>query len=197
MSPKFPRTKVVNSTEIVKYLESVPDADNKSECVVIMFYYPWDYYSVQVALHYNALGRYYPHLHVLAFNAYNHNGINMRFGLVGVPTILFLQNGKAIGKLSEDIRLMSIDSLAEFIWKLSGLRPSANPMVHKEDYFGPLPIRVVKQPDYALYLSWFFVIVSTLGYLISNASRLGYLTKINDWLRTTWRDANAHHEHLD
>jgi hypothetical protein len=58
---------VENSTEN-------PIPKNSSTCSIILFYYPWCIFSAKAAPHFNAIGRLFPGLNVLALDAYTNNG---------------------------------------------------------------------------------------------------------------------------
>ena len=45
-----------------------------NECVLLLLYFAWCPHSVKIAPFYNAIGRSYPQLHVMAMDSYNHNG---------------------------------------------------------------------------------------------------------------------------
>ena len=63
--------RMANSTLVSQLVEP---ASNGSRCVVLLFYYPWCIFSAKAAPHFNALGRIYPQLEVMALDAYAHNG---------------------------------------------------------------------------------------------------------------------------
>ena len=63
---------IINSTELIKKLSSRNSSD--SNCVVVMFYAPFCMFSAQTAPHYNALGRVYPQLDILAIDAFKYSG---------------------------------------------------------------------------------------------------------------------------
>ena len=65
--------RLVNSSEILEFLDLVPNA-TRSRCTVVLFYYPSCVFSSRAAPHFNALGRIFPQIHVLALDAYSHNG---------------------------------------------------------------------------------------------------------------------------
>jgi len=54
-------------------LESLPSR-NSSQCSLVLFYYPWCTFSAKAAPHFNAIGRLFPGIHVLALDAYSNNG---------------------------------------------------------------------------------------------------------------------------
>ena len=67
------KVQLVNSSEILEFLDSVPNT-TRSRCAVVLFYYPSCVFSCKAAPHFNALGRLFPQIHVLALDAYSHNG---------------------------------------------------------------------------------------------------------------------------
>lgn len=60
--------KIVNGTELLNRI-SFKTNESSSDCVLVMFFAPWCHFSAQTAPHYNALGRAYPNLDVLAVDA--------------------------------------------------------------------------------------------------------------------------------
>lgn len=115
----------------------------------------------------------------------------MRFGLVGVPTILFFQNGKVIGKFNNSNP--SIDAFVSFVTQLTGLNPDPNVNISLEDLSGPVPVVPQESQDIVLLISTLFLFLM-FSYLIIKSA---YFKRFVEYLRNTWREAEAHHEHLD
>ena len=65
-----------NSTSLDAFNSTVMmvDPKNESVCSIVLFYYPWCIFSAEAAPHFNAIGRLFPGLHVLALDAYTNNG---------------------------------------------------------------------------------------------------------------------------
>ncbi|XP_074594686.1 thioredoxin domain-containing protein bug [Brevipalpus obovatus] len=184
--------KLVNSSQLFDYLTNASSSQsNQSSCHLILFYYPWCPFSAQAAISYNALGALYPQIHVLALDAYEHNSINMRFGLVGIPTILFFHSGKMIAKFNHTE--VTLENLNSFLKRITGLEPDDTVKIEDLDLTGPVPIVPEPMTDYVLIVSSLFLFIS-LVYLIIKST---IFKKISDSIRNTWREAEAQHEHLE
>lgn len=195
---------------LLNHLQQSQNATS-SECTIVMFYYKWCVFSSAAAPHYNALGRLYPQFNVLAVDAYGHNrlvknylhylidyliifivsSINMRFGLVGVPSILLFRNGTVVGKFNESHP--TILNFVSFVTNLTGISPTGPVNVTEEDYIGPLQSSPQSRIDFLLLFSSFFVLICLL-YLFSK-TRLWKITV--ETIRNNWREAEAQHEHFD
>lgn len=115
----------------------------------------------------------------------------MRFGLVGVPSILFLFNGKVIAKYNDSDP--SLEGFVSFVHKVSGLSPASSPILIEEDYNGPVPCSPQVTLDYVLTLSWLFVI-GCFAYLFGKSAMFKGIVQS---LVNTWREAEAQHQHVD
>lgn len=61
----------------------------------------------------------------------------MRFGLVGVPSVLFLHNGKVVAKYNDTDP--TLEGYVSFISVVAGIEPSGGPVViTEEDQLGPV-----------------------------------------------------------
>jgi thiol-disulfide isomerase/thioredoxin len=189
-NPENPGVNLVNSTGIAEYLESEPNA-TQSRCALVLFFYPWCPFSAKTAPHFNALGRIYPQLHVLALDAYAHNSINMRFGLVGIPSILLFRNGKMVAKFNDSDP--SVEGFVSFVQKVTGLSPELEPVVLEEDNAGPVPTVPEKRLDLVLLLSWLFIGLC-FAYFFGTST---LFKRIAESVRNNWREAEAQREHLD
>ncbi|XP_015795012.1 thioredoxin domain-containing protein 15 [Tetranychus urticae] len=184
----------VSGVEIVnakRFLELVTPKGNESTCVLALFYYPWCAFSAKSSRDFNAIGKLFPQLNVIALNAYLHNSINMRFGLVGIPTVLFFHNGKIVAKYNSTES--SLLSMVSFIYRLTGLEPDLTVNLTEDDWTSPLPTIPQVTIDYVLILSSVFLLF-TVCYLIGRSS---IFAKIIESIRNTWREAEAQHQHLD
>lgn len=115
----------------------------------------------------------------------------MRFGLVGVPTILFFHNGKVVAKYNSTET--SLLSLVTFIYRLTGFEPNLSVFKTEDDWTSPLPTTPQPSVDYVLILSAIFLLLTTF-YLIGRST---ILKKIIDSIRNTWREAEVQHQHVD
>ncbi|RWS02370.1 thioredoxin domain-containing protein 15-like protein, partial [Dinothrombium tinctorium] len=184
------QVKLVNSTKLLESLKSHSN-NSKSECIIVMFYYSWCPFSAKAAVAFNALPRLYPEIHMFAIDAYVHNSINMRFGLVGIPSFLFFHGGKVVGKYNDSDP--SIEGFISFIHKITGLQTSSEPMITEEDKLGPVPTIPEQRLDYVLIISFLFITLS-ISYLIGKTT---IFQRMIENVRNTWREAEAQHEHLD
>lgn len=114
----------------------------------------------------------------------------MRFGLVGIPTILFFHNGKMVAKFNNTEPTKEL--LFAFIKHVAGLEPDPNVNITELDWSGPVPTTVEPISDYVLTISSIFLFVS-LFYLTVKST---VFKKIVESIRNTWREAEAH-QHLD
>src|SRR6266487_4610349 len=68
---------------------------------------------------------------------YQPTRINMRFGLVGIPSILLFHNGKVVAKYNDSEP--TLDGFVSFIHKVTGINPLSSPILIEEDNLGPVP----------------------------------------------------------
>lgn len=117
----------------------------------------------------------------------------MRFGLVGVPTILFFHNSKIVAKFNDSDP--TIENLVSFVNRVAGLNPAGpgDIEVTEEDRTGPVPSVVEHRPDYVLILCWIFVSLCACHFVI----RSTVFKRFADYVRHNWREAEAQHEHRD
>ncbi|CAG2181243.1 unnamed protein product, partial [Oppiella nova] len=129
---------LVNSSKLNQYLESKPNISQSTgaECALVIFYYKWCPFSAKYAKHFNALARVYPQFHVLAIDAYGLNSVNMRYGLVGIPSVLFFHNGKVVGKVNDSEP--TVDGFVTYISQLTGMSPVGSTNITESDLSGPL-----------------------------------------------------------
>ena len=116
----------------------------------------------------------------------------MRYGLVGVPSILFFHNGKVVGKFNETDP--SLNSMVSYIEELTG--HSVDPkvvFVTHDDMEGPVKVDNDFRTDYLLVFCWIFFIIC-LVYLFFQSS---LFKSIVETIRNNWREAEAQHEHID
>ena len=115
----------------------------------------------------------------------------MRYGLVGVPTILFFHNGKIVGKLNDSNP--TIEGFVSYIQQLTGLSPVKSTELIDEDLAGPLSSTVEPRFDYLLLMAWIFTSLC-LSYLFAKSNLFKYAIEA---VRNNWREAEAQHEHID
>lgn len=115
----------------------------------------------------------------------------MRYGLVGVPSILFFHNGKIVGKFNDSDH--TIDGFVNYINTLTGILPITEPHISEEDKLGPLSSVPQPKIDYLLILSWIFC-MACFAYMFTKSN---LFKTIVETVRNTWREAEAQHEHID
>nr|XP_027202486.1 thioredoxin domain-containing protein 15-like [Dermatophagoides pteronyssinus] len=200
--------------------------ETSGQCSIMIFYYNWCRFSSAAAPKFNAIGRLYPQMYIMAIDAYYHYSITIRFGVSGVPSIYFLYNGRAVAKYNRtDI---TMDGLHEFIHSLTSLEPiqpnitdnnyedsdnednnqneeNENKTSNTKQYWknitendlnGPLVISMENQQNYLLIFCWKFCLIV----LFYHFFRSNLFTKIKDHVRSMWNEwaqTVQHHEHTD
>lgn len=114
----------------------------------------------------------------------------MRFGLVGIPSILFFNNGKMIAKFNNTEPTK--ESLFAFIKHVSGLEPDSSINITELDWSGPVPTVPEPITDYVLALSSLFLFFAIFYVTIKST----IFKKLVESVRNTWREAEAH-QHMD
>lgn len=64
----------------------------------------------------------------------------MRFGLVGVPSVLFIHNGKVVAKYN-DTSDPTLEGYVAFIATVAGLEPTGEVIITEEDQRGPVSVQ--------------------------------------------------------
>ncbi|KAK7491239.1 hypothetical protein BaRGS_00017510 [Batillaria attramentaria] len=148
--------RVVNSTVLLELL-SFDKNQSVSDCVLVMFYAPWCHFCAATAPHYNALGRAFPQLDVLAVDTVHFSNLNARFGTVAVPNIMLFHQSRSAVRFNHTER--HFDTLVQFIKNTTGLEPNATVTITEEDFHGPLSSTPTEETDYLLWLAWIFLVV--------------------------------------
>ncbi|XP_022110789.1 uncharacterized protein LOC110990193 [Acanthaster planci] len=204
--------KIVNNTEMMELVSSVyhpPSQDNSSSvlggyCAFVMFYAPWCKFSAKAAPAFNAIGRAFPDLEVLAIDAFQYNSLNTRFGIVAVPNVLLFHNSKPVMRFNYSQR--TFDVFSGFIRNFTGLEPNSSVQVSEEDYLGPVPSVATEESDYALWLSWLFLITVLLWFLQQQVGSIimDRIRVFAIYARQVWRTGELYdqvgvlvHEHHD
>lgn len=116
----------------------------------------------------------------------------MRFGLVGVPSILLLQTSKLIAKYNDSDP--SIEGLVSFVTKTTGLNPVGEPVITEQDLEGPVPTKPEPRIDSILIISWIFVLACLSYFFYKSATFKRFI----EFVARNWREAEAqqhfHHE---
>lgn len=63
-----------------------------------------------------------------------------------------------------------------------GMKPISSVSIQDSDYEGPLPSQLSQDIDYALWLSWVFIIVCILGSIIKSEKGIQFYTALKDLL---------------
>ncbi|XP_789080.1 uncharacterized protein LOC584108 [Strongylocentrotus purpuratus] len=198
---------MVNSSELVRLVSQRPNAsaianssaeastntsDNSSQssenvCVVVMFFATSCRFSAATAPHYNAFGRAMSAVDVLAFDINQSNGVNSRYGIVAVPSIVLFHNGKLAARFNESQR--SLESMMDFVHNLTGLPVNKSVTVLEGDHEGPVPTTAVIGPDYFLWFSNTFLFLCALRLLQQKvgAAVRAKITAIQEYVVQVWR----------
>jgi len=186
----------INSTDGMAANEtgSVPSEGHESECLTVLFYFDWCPFSQAAAPAYNALARAFPSLNVWAIDTHSKNSINMRFGLVGVPSVLFFHRGRMIAKYNGTT--VSLDGLTSFVSRVSNLRPVDGVEVTDEDLVGPVPGLHGSRTSFNYVLAFAVLFLTSVSGFFLVHSPLW--TRLKEAVHRTWREAGeAQHEHAE
>lgn len=148
------RVIIVKADELMQWINTTEDNETDS-CAVVLFYTEYCPFCAKLAPLYNALGRVYNNLPVLAVDAYKQHSLNTRFGIVAVPTILLFHTGKPVLKFNSSV---SLDDMRTFIKNNTGVEGNFTLQISEEDYLGPLKNKPVDETDYYLLLSVLFLL---------------------------------------
>lgn len=144
-------------------LGNVIAAMNRTKvCGLLLFYSPYCEFCTNLAPLYNAVGRSYNDVLVLASDAQNVMGISAKYGIVGIPTILLFHSGKAVAKYN---RSRTVADFKQFILQLTGVLPTIPFNITNEDNVGPLTSTLKESRDYYLIFSICFIIFLLLKLL--------------------------------
>uniref|UniRef100_T1JD07 Thioredoxin domain-containing protein n=1 Tax=Strigamia maritima TaxID=126957 RepID=T1JD07_STRMM len=185
-----PTVFIVNSSVMLGAV--VPETNiSANECALVLFFAPWCHFSALAAPHFNALARLYPTFHLFAINAIKFNGLNTRYGIAAVPTLVLFHNGRAIAKFNETV--YSLDNFVQFVGKYTSSQTDGIINVTSADFFGPLPSTPSNETDYVLIIVWTFIFAcATFGFVKST-----FCCRIVEVIRNNWREAEAQHEHVE
>lgn len=193
---------IVNATRLMELLILEPGPSNRSRndkdgkqlpgtCVVVLFYARWCIFSNQAAPHFNAIPRSFPHIKAVAIDAIKHQSFNAQYGIVGVPTLMLVHNGKPVAKFNDTV--YTLELFAKFVSHLTNLQPNGSLYVTSADFMGPIASTPSNEMDYCLVLSWVFIIACVLYF----TSRSRWWQQVVELIQNTWRESNAQHEHVD
>ncbi|PIK49339.1 hypothetical protein BSL78_13798 [Apostichopus japonicus] len=185
---------VVNASECLRILEKEPETDeygaSKQHCAVVLFFSRQCPFSVEMAPDFNALGRAFPGVDIMAVDVSQSSGLYTRYGIVAVPDILLFHRRKPVLRFNYTER--SYENLVTFLRNNTGLEPKAEIEVSTVDLEGPLTTTLVTQPDYLLLFSNAFVILFTI-YIVKQRLGDSILQRVReymDYARQVWRRAS-------
>ncbi|KAK0084771.1 hypothetical protein PV325_006466 [Microctonus aethiopoides] len=193
---------IVNATRLMELLITEPTPANRSEirkdgkinprtCVLVLFYSRWCVFSSQAAPHFNALPKFFPHIKAVAIDASKYQNFNMQFGIVGVPTLMFVYNGKPLIKFNDTS--YTLESFARFVTDYTALEPNSSLYVTSADFSGPIPSTPSNETDYCLVLSWIFIAACAIYFTLQSQ----WWKQFVELVQNTWRESNAQHEHTE
>ncbi|OAD57324.1 Thioredoxin domain-containing protein 15 [Eufriesea mexicana] len=202
MDKVYGPVEIVNATRLMKLLVLEPGLSNKSRndkesrllpgtCVIVLFYARWSIFSSQAAPHFNALPRAFPHIKAVALDVIKYQNFNAQYGIVGVPTIMFIHNGKPVAKFNYTVH--TLEAFAIFITRITNLQPNGSLYVTSSDFAGPVSNIPYNGTDYCLVLSWVFITACALYF----TSQSRWWQQFVELIQNTWRESNAQHEHAD
>ncbi|KAH0944856.1 hypothetical protein HN011_002515 [Eciton burchellii] len=193
---------IVNATRLMELLILEPGPSNRSRndkdgkqlpgtCVLVLFYARWCIFSSQAAPHFNAIPRSFPPVKAVAIDAIKHQSFNAQYGIVGVPTLMLVHNGKPVAKFNDTA--YTLESFAKFVSHQTNLRSNGSLYVTSADFTGPVSSVPSNETDYCLVLSWIFIVACVLYF----TSRSRWWQQFVELIQNTWRESNAQHEHVD
>lgn len=179
---------VVNGTALLQELTPTANKTNSTagDCVVVTFYSPYCNFCARTAPFVNALPSAFPGLKFYAVDVIQSSQINMRYGLVAVPSILLFHNGRAVAKFNDSSP--SIEGLTGFIARHTGVTPD-RPLA--PDSSGPMSDVPLEFIDWVLVSAWVFTAVCLIGAFL----RSGLCKHMTASVQNAWREAQ--HQHQD
>nr|CAB3267393.1 thioredoxin domain-containing protein 15-like [Phallusia mammillata] len=169
-NPTYPEVILMNSTQLLMHLGN----QTSGICTLVLFYAVWCPFSMQMAPAYNALGRLFPTVPIVAVNIdlqYNIFATNqLKFGTTAVPNLLIFDGLRSISRYNKS--QLDLPSLVSFVnqnFRLSNNfsnehcpdteESDSNEMcissftIQEKDYEGPVPVEFQKSPDWLLYVA--------------------------------------------
>lgn len=128
---------------------------------------------------------------IYKYFASNTFSFNAQYGIVGVPTIMFIHNGKPVAKFNYSVH--TLEAFARFITQITNLQPNGSLYVTSSDFAGPVSNIPYNGTDYCLVLSWIFITACALYF----TSQSRWWQQFVELIQNTWRESNAQHEHAD
>ncbi|EDO34022.1 predicted protein [Nematostella vectensis] len=173
------RVIIVNESSLLQWVNST--GNTTDGCAVVLFYTRFCVFSAKLAPMFNAFGRAYNNTPVLALDAYQHNSMNARLGVVATPTILIFHAGKPVLKFNHS---QTLHDLRTFVKNHTGLEGNSSIEVSTEDYDGPVSSITIKEPNYYLAISSLFLLFYGLFVFSQSNYSLQMWLRLNaDWVR--------------
>ncbi|XP_076292960.1 thioredoxin domain-containing protein bug isoform X2 [Lasioglossum baleicum] len=196
---------IVNATSLMKLLILEPGPPNRSRnnkenkpwyqvpgtCIIVLFYARWCVFSSQAAPHFNALPRSFPHIKAVAIDAMKYQIFNAQYGIVGVPTLMLIHNGKPVAKFNDNV--YTLESFSKFITYITNLQPNGSLYVTSLDFAGPVSSTPSNETDYCLVLSWVFIAACALYFIFQSS----WWEQFVELVMNTWLESDVQHEHAD
>lgn len=180
---------LLNGTALLLELTPAANKSNTTtigDCVVVTFYSPYCEFCARTAPYINALPPAFPDVKFFAVDVVQSSQINMRYGLVAVPSVLLFHNGRAVAKFNDSLPTML--GLAGFITRHTGLSPERQ---LAPDESGPLSDVPLEYTDWVLVGAWIFTIVCCAGAFL----RSTLCKRMTASVQNAWREAQ--HQHQD
>lgn len=166
-----PATVVLNNE--TDYTDILAKMNTTHGCGLLLFYSPYCEFCTNFAPLYNAIGRSYPELAVMAVDTLEAMGMAARYGVVGIPSVFFFYSGKPVSRYN---RTRTAGDFEKFIKELAGYNPTVPLNVTAEDMDGPIITTVKESRDNYMIFSVTFLslyLVSRLfGSYILNAANM-------------------------
>ncbi|KAL3199929.1 hypothetical protein MRX96_013414 [Rhipicephalus microplus] len=125
-------------------------------------------------------------LEFYAVDVVKSSSINMRYGLVAVPSILLFHNGRAVAKFNDTS--VTMQGLVSFVTKHTGMQ-ATRPL--DPDYSGPLADTPLEYTDWVLVSAWLFTVVCAVGAFLRSSMCKRMVASVQN----AWREAQ--HQHQD
>ncbi|XP_024941997.1 thioredoxin domain-containing protein 15 [Cephus cinctus] len=199
---KYSSVELVNATRLMELLILEPGPSNRTKnskegrqvpgtCVLVLFYARWCVFSSLAAPHFNVLPNFFSPLKTVAIDAIKYPNFNAQYGIVGVPTLILVHNGKPVVKFNGTV--YTLEAFARFISYFTTLEPKGSMYLTSAVFNGPVPSTPSNETDYCLVLSWAFIAVCALYF----TSQSRWWRQFVELIQNTWRESNAQHEHTD
>ena len=155
-----------NDTKISEFFSQM----NKSNgCALLLFYSPYCQFCADMASLYNAVGRLYDNIAVVAIDAQEVMSLAARYGVVGLPTVFFFYSGKAVARFN---RTRTPSNFEKFVRQLSGIEPKHRIEILDVDKEGPLSSVVKESKDFYMIFSVSFLSVFLYGKFLGKRTML-------------------------